>query len=73
MTTPAYIYARYSSLEQGKGTSLKRQLEGARSFIKLHKEWDYPFNDPQAQLERDFTDQGKSAYAGTSARLKRSR
>ncbi|WP_379921705.1 recombinase family protein [Erythrobacter sp. R86502] len=65
MTTPAYIYARYSSLEQGKGTSLKRQLDGARSFIKLHNEWDYPFDDPQTQLERDFTDQGKSAYAGT--------
>jgi DNA invertase Pin-like site-specific DNA recombinase len=65
MTTPAYIYARFSSLEQGKGTSLKRQLDGARDFIKLHSDWDYPFDDPIGQKQRDFTDQGKSAYAGT--------
>lgn len=64
MTIPAYVYARFSSMEQGKGTSLKRQLESARDFIKQHSDWDYPFTDPQAQQERDFTDQGKSAYAG---------
>lgn len=51
-------------MEQGKGTSLKRQLESARDFIKRHSDWDYPFTDPLAQQERDFTDQGKSAYAG---------
>ncbi|MCD1591788.1 recombinase family protein [Qipengyuania citrea] len=51
-------------MEQGKGTSLKRQLESARDFIKQHSDWDYPFTDPLAQQERDFTDQGKSAYAG---------
>ena len=65
MTTPAFIYARFSSIEQGKGTSLKRQLESARDFIKLHSDWDYPLTDPQRQRERDYTDQGKSAYAGT--------
>ena len=64
MTIPAYVYARFSSMEQGKGTSLKRQLESARDFIKQHSDWDYPFTDPLAQQERDFTDQGKSAYAG---------
>ena len=65
MTTPAYIYARFSSQEQGKGTSLKRQLEDARAFIAQHSEWDYPLDNPLGQQERDFTDQGKSAYAGT--------
>lgn len=64
MTVPAYIYARYSSQEQGKGTSLKRQIEGARDFIQSHTDWEYPQKDAQAQRERDFTDLGKSAYSG---------
>ena len=56
MTIPAYVYARFSSMEQGKGTSPKRQLESARDFIKRHSDWDY-LTDPLAQQERDFTDQ----------------
>ena len=30
----AFIYARWSSLEQGKGTTLTRQLEVCREYCK---------------------------------------
>lgn len=62
MSTPAYIYARFSSLEQGKGTSLKRQIADCREYI--HRQgWQYPVAEPERE-ERDYTDEGKSAYFG---------
>ena len=34
MTQPAFLYARYSAAEQGRGTSLKRQFENARKYAE---------------------------------------
>lgn len=71
MSSPAYIYARFSSQEQGQGHSLKRQLEGARRHIKENK-WEYPGLDvaePDFSKNvpaRDYTDEGKSAFSGAN-------
>ena len=73
MPKPAYIYARFSSLEQGKGHSLKRQFESARQLIH-RKRWEYPTLDLDAQKpdfkvgspDRDFSDDGRSAYSGAN-------
>jgi DNA invertase Pin-like site-specific DNA recombinase len=71
MTIPAYIYARYSSLEQGKGHSLKRQLENARKRIHQAK-WEYAGLDikepdfSKGLPERDYIDEGKSAFSGAN-------
>jgi DNA invertase Pin-like site-specific DNA recombinase len=62
MSIPAYIYARFSSLEQGKGTSLKRQIADCRDRIE-REGWEYPATE-QERAERDYTDEGKSAYFG---------
>lgn len=58
MTTPqrAIIYARFSTLEQGKGGSLERQLRNGRKFAQ-DKGW---------QVEREITDLGRSAYHGSN-------
>lgn len=58
MTLPAYIYARYSSAEQSKGHSLKRQLERGKSFIEK-KGWLY-------SKDREIVDEGRSAYHGAN-------
>lgn len=68
MSQPAYIYARFSSLEQGKGTSLRRQFDNAREFIKRN-DFEYP-RDEHGDLvptpERDLADEGRSAYSGAN-------
>lgn len=52
----AVIYARFSTLEQGKGSSLDRQLGNGRRFVN-GKEW---------TLDREITDLGRSAYHGAN-------
>lgn len=52
----AVIYARFSTLEQGKGSSLDRQLGNGKRFV-TQREW---------SLEREITDLGRSAYHGTN-------
>lgn len=54
MTQPCFIYARYSSLEQGRGLSLKRQLEIGRQYAE-RKGW---LLDP----DREIVDKGRSAF-----------
>ena len=58
MSLPAWIYARFSSLEQSKGTSLSRQLEAGRTFVQ-QMGW-------QHATEREITDEGKSAFHGVN-------
>lgn len=58
MTQPAFLYARFSALEQGRGTSLKRQLENARAYAQ-RKGW---LVDP----DREMADKGKSAFHGAN-------
>lgn len=58
MTQPAYLYARFSSLEQGRGTSLKRQFENARKHAERHK-W---VLGPDCEI----SDKGRSAYHGAN-------
>ena len=58
MTIPAYIYARYSSLEQSKGHSLERQLTEGRAFIE-RMGWEH-------SPTREIVDEGKSAYHGAN-------
>ena len=68
MSQPAYIYARFSSLEQGKGTSLRRQFDNARDFIKAQG-FEYPrdeHGDPIPSPEHDMADEGRSAYSGAN-------
>ena len=52
----AIAYARWSSLEQGKGSTLERQLQVVERYCSTHK---------LDILER-VTDEGSSAYAGTN-------
>ncbi len=58
MTLPAFIYARYSSLEQGRGTSLVRQFENGRKYAGK-KGW---LLDPG----REISDKGRSAFHGAN-------
>lgn len=58
MSVPAFLYARFSSLEQGRGTSLKRQFENARQYAD-RRGW---LLDP----EREISDQGRSAFHGAN-------
>jgi DNA invertase Pin-like site-specific DNA recombinase len=58
MTLPAFIYARYSSLEQGRGTSLVRQFENGREYAQK-KGW---LLDP----DREISDKGRSAFHGAN-------
>ncbi|HEY6869817.1 MAG TPA: recombinase family protein, partial [Novosphingobium sp.] len=53
---PAYIYARFSSLEQAKGHSLERQLEEGRAHIERNG-WEY-------HEDRELRDEGRSAFSG---------
>ncbi len=50
----AILYARFSSTEQAKGSSLERQLSGGRQFV-ANKGW---------LLENEIVDKGKSAFHG---------
>ena len=58
MTLPVFIYARYSSLEQGRGTSLVRQFENGRAYAE-RKGW---LLDP----DREISDKGRSAFHGAN-------
>jgi hypothetical protein len=58
MTQPAFLYARYSAAEQGRGTSLKRQFENARKYAE-QRGW---LLDP----EREISDKGRSAFHGAN-------
>ncbi len=54
MIKSAVLYARFSSMEQAKGSSLERQLNGGRQFV-ASKGW---------LLENEIVDKGKSAFHG---------
>lgn len=56
MTVPAWIYARFSSMEQAKGHSLERQLKSARAHIE-RMGWQHSY-------EREIIDEGRSAFHG---------
>ncbi len=56
MSQPAYIYARFSSIEQAKGHSLERQLQGARLMVERNG-W---LHSP----DREMVDEGRSAFHG---------
>lgn len=53
---PAYIYARFSTMEQAKGHSLERQISLATSFVEQNG-W---------RLDETFSDEGKSAFHGAN-------
>ncbi|WP_420197038.1 recombinase family protein [Brevundimonas vesicularis] len=52
----AVAYARWSSLEQGKGSTLERQLQVVERYCSQHK----------LEILERVTDEGSSAYAGTN-------
>ncbi len=54
--TIAYSYIRFSTPEQAKGDSLRRQLENARKFAKEHG----------LALDESLKDEGISAYHGNN-------
>ena len=56
MTLPAWIYARFSSMEQAKGHSLERQLKAGRALIE-RMGWLHSY-------EREIVDEGLSAFHG---------
>lgn len=56
MSKPALIYARFSTLEQGKGFSLERQVEAGKSYI-AQQGW---------SLTGVITDEGRSAFHGAN-------
>lgn len=56
MTQPAVIYARFSSMEQGKGFSLERQIGQGKAYVE-QQGW---------SLKEVLTDEGKSAYSGAN-------
>lgn len=58
MTQPAWIYARFSSLEQSKGHSLERQLQDGKAYIE-RMGWEH-------SPAREIADEGKSAYHGAN-------
>lgn len=58
MTTPATIYARFSSLEQIKGNTLKRQFELCERIARQHQ-W-------ELAEDRRLSDQGRSAFSGAN-------
>lgn len=58
MSQPAWIYARFSTLEQAKGHSLERQLKGGRALIEA-KGWLY-------SPDRELVDEGRSAFHGAN-------
>ncbi|MET0248692.1 MAG: recombinase family protein, partial [Sphingobium sp.] len=54
----AYIYARFSSADQAKGSSLERQLHNCRTFCEA-KGWSH-------STSRELVDEGISAYDGSN-------
>ncbi|EQB11236.1 recombinase family protein [Sphingobium lactosutens] len=58
MTQPAWIYARFSTMEQSKGHSLKRQINEGRAFIE-RMGWEHAEH-------REIVDEGKSAFHGAN-------
>ena len=56
MTLPAWIYARFSTNEQSKGDSVRRQLVEGRAHIE-RMGW---IHDPAFEI----VEEGKSAYHG---------
>lgn len=54
----AYIYARFSTLEQGKGSSLERQLTDCRLMCD-RRGWD-------RSADRELKDEGRSAFHGAN-------
>lgn len=58
MALPATLYARFSSLEQGKGTSLERQFELTRRFAEQNG-WD-------VSEDRLIADEAASAFHGAN-------
>ncbi len=54
----AYIYARFSTLEQSKGSSLSRQLDDCRALCDRNR-W-------QRSADRERVDEGRSAFDGTN-------
>lgn len=54
----AYIYARYSSAEQSKGSSLERQLQICRAHCE-RRGW-------RTVVAHELTDEGVSAYDGSN-------
>ena len=58
MTLPAYIYARFSTAEQSKGTSLERQLTQGRKWVEENS-WLY-------SADREIRDEGRSAFHGAN-------
>ena len=56
MSQSAIIYARFSTLEQGKGSSLERQIKNGRKFAE----------DKQWSIEREISDLGRSAFHGAN-------
>ncbi|WP_341707630.1 recombinase family protein [Halopseudomonas sp.] len=65
----AYSYIRFSSLEQAKGDSFRRQTEGIRNYCTKNG------LDLATSAEYTFFDKGKSAYkadhVGENGQLKR--
>ncbi len=54
----AYIYARFSTLDQSKGSSLSRQLDDCRALCDRNQ-W-------QRSPDRERVDEGRSAFDGTN-------
>ena len=54
----AYIYARFSTLEQAKGSSLERQIADCRALCEKHQ-WHW-------SPDRELRDEGRSAFDGTN-------
>lgn len=54
----AYIYARFSTLEQAKGSSLERQIADCRALCDKHQ-WEW-------SPDRELKDEGRSAFDGTN-------
>jgi len=57
----AYSYLRFSTPEQGRGDSYRRQMELANKFAAL--------NDLDLDEELKFQDYGMSAFQGRNARI----
>lgn len=58
MGQPAWIYARFSTLDQSDGDSLNRQLTGGKKFIEA--------NGWLHSSDRELVDEGKSAFHGAN-------
>lgn len=54
----AFIYARFSTLEQARGSSLERQLQDCRALCD-RKGWD-------RTTDREIVDEGRSAFHGVN-------